>query len=130
MVPDQIYIGSCTHSRIEDLRVVGKILRTNTVRINTLISPGSHSIFQQAENEGLIKIFLDAGCKIIYPGCNACFGGSIGLLGKGMSGLTTTNRNFEGRMGGDETTNVYLASPATAAASAISGFISDPGVNQ
>jgi 3-isopropylmalate/(R)-2-methylmalate dehydratase large subunit len=129
IIPDQVYIGSCTNSRIEDLRIVAKILRNNSVQIKTLISPGSHSIFQQAENEGLIKIFLDAGCQIVYPGCNACFGGSIGLLGKGMIGLSTTNRNFEGRMGGDETTNVYLASPATAAASAISGNIIEPEGN-
>jgi len=128
VTPDQVYIGSCTNARIEDLRIVAKILRNNSVRINTLISPGSHSIFRQAENEGLIKIFLEAGCKIIYPGCNACFGGSIGLLGKGMIGLSTTNRNFEGRMGGDESTDVYLASPATAAASALSGTISEPTV--
>ena len=126
-VPDQIYIGSCTNARIEDLRVVGKILKNNSVKPNTLISPGSHSIYQQAEREGLMRIFLDAGCKIVYPGCNACFGGSVGLLGKGMIGLSTTNRNFEGRMGGDETTKIYLASPATAAASAITGIITDPG---
>jgi len=126
IVPDQIYIGSCTNARIEDLRVVARILKNRTTRILTLISPGSSLIQRQAENEGLLKIFLEAGCRLIYPGCNACFGGPIGLLGKDMIGLSTTNRNFEGRMGGDSTTKVYLASPATAAATAVNGYITDP----
>ena len=126
IVPDQIYIGSCTNSRIEDLRIVGSILKNKVVKVPTLISPGSVNVQKQAENEGLLKIFLDAGCSIIYPGCNACFGGPVGLLGKGMIGLSTTNRNFSGRMGGDHTTKVYLASPATAAASAIGGRITSP----
>ena len=74
----------------------------------------------------MLKIFLEAGCNLIYPGCNACFGGPVGLLGKGMIGLSTTNRNFAGRMGGDQSTQIYLSSPATAAATAISGNIVSP----
>jgi 3-isopropylmalate/(R)-2-methylmalate dehydratase large subunit len=124
--PDQIYIGSCTNSRIEDLRIAAKIFKNNKSKIFTLISPGSYFVQQQAEKEGLIDIFLEAGCQIIYPGCNACFGGPIGLIGKGMICLSTTNRNFEGRMGGDATSEVYLSSPATAAASAVNGVITDP----
>ena len=73
------------------------------MKLPTLISPGSLRVQKQAEDEGLLKIFLDTGCNIIYPGCNACFGGPVGLLGKGMTGLSTTNRNFSGRMGGDKT---------------------------
>jgi 3-isopropylmalate/(R)-2-methylmalate dehydratase large subunit len=126
IIPDQIYIGSCTNSRIEDLRIVSCILKNKSVKIPTLISPGSINVQKQAEEEGLLKIFLEAGCNLIYPGCNACFGGPIGLLGKGMIGLSTTNRNFSGRMGGDHTTKVYLGSPATATASAISGRITSP----
>ena len=126
IIPDQIYIGSCTNSRIEDLRVVGSILKGKKVKIQTLISPGSLNVQKQAENEGVLKTFLDSGCNIIYPGCNACFGGPVGLLGKGMIGLSTTNRNFSGRMGGDQTTKVYLASPATATASAVGGKITCP----
>jgi len=126
IIPDQIYIGSCTNSRIEDLRVVGSILKDKAVKIPTLISPGSVNVQKQAEDEGLLKIFIGAGCILIYPGCNACFGGPVGLLGKGMIGLSTTNRNFSGRMGGDHTTKVYLGSPATAAASALSGRIASP----
>jgi len=126
IIPDQIYIGSCTNSRIEDLRVVASFLKDHKVKIHTLISPGSIGVQKQAENEGLIKIFIDAGANLVYPGCNACFGGPVGLLGKGMIGLSTTNRNFAGRMGGDQSTKVYLSSPATAAATAIEGTIISP----
>ncbi len=126
IIPNQVYIGSCTNSRIDDLREVAKVLKGRKTKILTLISPGSHAIMLQAEKEGLIKIFLDAGCRVIYPGCNACFGGPVGLIGKEMTCLSTTNRNFEGRMGGDATSSVYLSSPATAAASAVTGMITDP----
>lgn len=123
---DQIYIGSCTGARIEDIRLVAKKLKGKQVKIPTLISCGSHSIMRLASEEGLLDIFLKSGCDLIYPACNACFGGNVGLIGKGMKVLSTTNRNFKGRMGGDETSEVYLASPPTAAASALTGNITSP----
>jgi len=122
---DQAYIGSCTNGRIEDLRIAAKILKSKQVTIRTLIVPATPTIWKQANDEGLFDIFYDAGCVIAAPTCGACLGGFMGILAAGEKCISTTNRNFVGRMGHPQS-KVYLASPATAAASAITGKITDP----
>ena len=122
---DQAYIGSCTNGRIEDLRIAAEILKGKTVSIRTLIVPATPTIWKQAKDEGLFDIFYDAGCVIAAPTCGACLGGFMGVLAKDEKCVSTTNRNFVGRMG-DPQSEVYLASPATAAASAIEGKLTDP----
>ena len=122
---DQAYIGSCTNGRIEDLRIVAKILEGKQVAIRTIVVPATPTIWKQAKDEGLFDIFYDAGCVIAAPTCGACLGGFMGVLAAGEKCVSTTNRNFVGRMGHPES-EVYLASPATAAASAIEGEIADP----
>jgi 3-isopropylmalate/(R)-2-methylmalate dehydratase large subunit len=121
---DQAYIGSCTNGRIEDLRIAAKILKGKQVAIRTLIVPATPSIWKQANDEGLFDIFYDAGCVIAAPTCGACLGGFMGILASGEKCVSTTNRNFVGRMGHPKS-EVYLASPATAAASAIEGKLAD-----
>ena len=124
MEMDQAYIGSCTNGRIEDLRIASKILEGKQVAIRTLIVPATPGIWKQAKDEGLFDIFYDAGCVIAAPTCGACLGGFMGILAAGEKCISTTNRNFVGRMGHPKS-EVYLASPATAAASAITGKITD-----
>ncbi len=121
---DQAYIGSCTNGRIEDLRIAAKILKGKQVAIRTLIVPATPVIWKQAKDEGLFDIFYDAGCVISAPTCGACLGGFMGVLASGEKCVSTTNRNFVGRMGHPES-EVYLASPATAAASAVEGKLAD-----
>jgi 3-isopropylmalate/(R)-2-methylmalate dehydratase large subunit len=122
---DQAYIGSCTNGRIEDLRIAAKILKGRTVAIRTIIVPATPTIWKQADDEGLFDIFYDAGCVIAAPTCGACLGGFMGILAAGEKCISTTNRNFVGRMGHPKS-EVYLASPATTAASAIEGKLTDP----
>jgi len=122
---DQAYIGSCTNGRIEDLRIAANILNGKQVAIRTLIVPATPEIWKQAKDEGLFDIFYDAGCVIAAPTCGACLGGFMGILASGEKCVSTTNRNFVGRMGHPKS-EVYLASPATAAASAVTGKITDP----
>jgi 3-isopropylmalate/(R)-2-methylmalate dehydratase large subunit len=122
---DQAYIGSCTNGRIEDLRIAAKILKGKQVAIRTLIVPATPQIWKQAKDEGLFDIFYDAGCVIAAPTCGACLGGFMGVLAEGEKCVSTTNRNFVGRMGHPKS-EVYLASPATTAASAIEGKLTDP----
>ena len=122
---DQAYIGSCTNGRIEDFRIAAKILDGKQVAIRTLIVPATPVIWKQAKDEGLFDIFYGAGCVIAAPTCGACLGGFMGILASGEKCISTTNRNFVGRMGHPKS-KVYLASPATAAASAIEGKITDP----
>jgi len=122
---DQAYIGSCTNGRIEDLRIAAEILKGRQVAIRTLIVPATPTIWKQAKDEGLFDIFYDAGCVIAAPTCGACLGGFMGVLAEGEKCVSTTNRNFVGRMGHPKS-EVYLASPATAAASAIEGKLTDP----
>jgi 3-isopropylmalate/(R)-2-methylmalate dehydratase large subunit len=122
---DQAYIGSCTNGRIEDLRIAAKILKGKQVAIRTIVVPATPTIWKQAKDEGLFDIFYDAGCVIAAPTCGACLGGFMGVLAAGERCVSTTNRNFVGRMG-DPESEVYLASPATAAASAIEGKLEDP----
>jgi len=121
---DQAYIGSCTNGRIEDLRIAAKILRGKQVAIRTLIVPATPVIWKQAKDEGLFDIFYEAGCVIAAPTCGACLGGFMGVLAADEKCVSTTNRNFVGRMGHPES-EVYLASPATAAASAVEGKLAD-----
>ena len=125
MEMDQAYIGSCTNGRIEDLRIAADILDGKKVAIRTLIVPATPKIWKQAKDEGLFDIFYDAGCVIAAPTCGACLGGFMGVLAAGEKCISTTNRNFVGRMGHPKS-EVYLASPATAAASAVEGKITDP----
>jgi 3-isopropylmalate/(R)-2-methylmalate dehydratase large subunit len=122
---DQAYIGSCTNGRIEDLRIAAKIFKGKKVAIRTIIVPATPVIWKQAMDEGLFDIFYDAGCVIAAPTCGACLGGFMGVLAEGEKCISTTNRNFVGRMGHPKS-EVYLASPATVAASAIEGKLADP----
>jgi 3-isopropylmalate/(R)-2-methylmalate dehydratase large subunit len=122
---DQAYIGSCTNGRMEDLRIAARILKGRQVAIRTLVVPATPSIWKQAIDEGLAGTFYDAGCVVPAPTCGACLGGFMGILAAGERCVSTTNRNFVGRMGHPKS-EVYLASPATAAASAIEGKLADP----
>jgi 3-isopropylmalate/(R)-2-methylmalate dehydratase large subunit len=124
---DQAFIGSCTNGRIEDLRIAAQILKGRQVKgdVRTIVIPASREVLQQALKEGLVEIFTDAGAMVCGSGCGPCLGGHIGLLAAGETCVSTSNRNFIGRMGSTEA-NVYLASPATVAASAITGRITDP----
>lgn len=123
---DQVVIGSCTNGRIEDLRVAAKILKGKKVAKNVrcIVIPGSQKIYVQAMKEGLFEIFVEAGCAVSTPTCGPCLGGHMGILAAGERAVATTNRNFVGRMGHPES-EVYLSSPAIAAASAITGKISN-----
>ncbi len=127
IVLDQAYIGSCTNARIEDLRIAAQVLKGRHVSrtCRTLVVPATTSIYNQALREGLFEIFTEAGCTISAPTCGACLGGHMGVLADGERCISTTNRNFVGRMGHPKS-EVYLASPATVAASAIEGKIADP----
>ena len=124
---DQAVIGSCTNGRIEDLRIAADILKNHKVnsRVRLLIIPATQQIYLQAMEEGLLKIFIEAGAVICPPTCGPCLGGHMGVLAKGEKAISTTNRNFVGRMGHTES-EVYLSGPAVAAASSITGKISSP----
>lgn len=124
---DQVVIGSCTNGRIEDLRVAAQILRDRKVAkgVRVIIFPATQNIYLQAMHEGLIETFIKAGAVVSTPTCGPCLGGHMGILAKGERALATTNRNFVGRMGHPES-EVYLCSPAVAAASALTGKISNP----
>ena len=124
---DQCVIGSCTNGRIEDLRNAAKVFEGKHVAkgIRALIIPATQKIYAQAMHEGLFDIFLNAGCVISTPTCGPCLGGHMGILAKGERAISTSNRNFVGRMGHPES-EVYLASPAVAAASAIKGYVASP----
>jgi len=123
---DQVYLGSCTNGRLEDLRIAAQILKGHKLAPNVrgILSPATPKIQQQAMNEGLIEIFMEAGFCVTNPTCGACLGMSNGVLAEGEVCASTTNRNFMGRMG--KGGMVHLMSPATAAASAIEGKIADP----
>ncbi len=124
---DQVVIGSCTNGRIEDIRVAAQILKGKKVHsdVRCIIIPATQKIWKQAMNEGLFDIFIDSGAAVSTPTCGPCLGGHMGILAKGERAVATTNRNFVGRMGHPES-EVYLASPAIAAASAIAGKIAGP----
>jgi 3-isopropylmalate/(R)-2-methylmalate dehydratase large subunit len=124
---DQAFIGSCTNGRIEDLRLAAQVLKSRKVKdgVRALVIPASQEVWRQAMQEGLLEIFTDAGAIVCGSACGPCLGGHIGLLAAGESCVSSSNRNFIGRMGSTQA-NVYLASPATVAASAVTGKLTDP----
>jgi 3-isopropylmalate/(R)-2-methylmalate dehydratase large subunit len=124
---DQAVIGSCTNGRLDDLKVAAKILKGKKIHpdIRCIVIPGSQQIYLTAMRDGLIKIFIEAGCVVSTPTCGPCLGGYMGVLAAGERCVSTTNRNFVGRMGSPKS-EVYLANPAVAAASAIMGRIASP----
>jgi len=124
---DQVVIGSCTNGRISDLRAAARVLKGKKVHpgVRTIIFPATQKIYLQAMREGLLEIFIEAGAAVSTPTCGPCLGGHMGVLAKGERAVATTNRNFVGRMGHPES-EVFLASPAVAAASAVTGRITSP----
>jgi 3-isopropylmalate/(R)-2-methylmalate dehydratase large subunit len=124
---DQVVIGSCTNGRIEDLRIAAKVLDGKKVAkgMRVIVFPATQAIYLQAMEEGLLATFIKAGAVVSTPTCGPCLGGHMGILAAGERAVATTNRNFVGRMGHVES-EVYLASPAVAAASAVTGKISGP----
>ena len=124
---DQVVIGSCTNGRISDLRLAAKILKGRKVKstVRTIIIPATQKIYLEALKEGLVEIFIKSGAVVTTPSCGPCLGGHLGILAKGEKAVSTTNRNFIGRMG-DLKSQVFLSSPAVAAASAVSGKITGP----
>jgi 3-isopropylmalate/(R)-2-methylmalate dehydratase large subunit len=124
---DQIFLGSCTNGRLDDMRVAAEILKGKEVspKVRMLVIPASREVYRNALDEGLMNIFVDAGALVCNPCCGPCLGGHVGLLGPGEVSLSTSNRNFKGRQGSSEA-EVYLSSAAVAAASALKGEITDP----
>ena len=124
---DQVVIGSCTNGRIEDLRVAAEVLRNHSIAdgVRMIVIPATQAIYRQAMQEGLLEVFLDARAAISTPTCGPCVGGHMGVLAKGEKAVSTTNRNFVGRMGHPESL-IYLTNPAVAAASAVKGRIAHP----
>jgi 3-isopropylmalate/(R)-2-methylmalate dehydratase large subunit len=124
---DQVVLGSCTNGRLDDLEIAARILKGKKIHpeVRMLVLPCSKDIFLEAMRKGIIKIFLKANCVVLNPGCGPCLGAHQGILAQGERCIATTNRNFRGRMGSTES-EVYLSSPATAAASALKGEIVDP----
>ncbi len=124
---DQVFIGSCTNGRLSDIKIAANILKGKKVAKKTrlIVTPATQNILKQAQHEGLIDILIDAGAVVSNPTCGACLGGYMGILGENERCISTTNRNFIGRMG-DRSSEIYLANSAVAAASAIKGKITDP----
>ncbi len=124
---DQVVIGSCTNGRMEDMKIAAEIMKNRKVakNIRTIVFPGTQNIYLQCVKEGIAEIFVEAGAVFSTPTCGPCLGGHMGILAPGEKAIATTNRNFVGRMGHPES-EVYLSSPAVAAASAITGYITDP----
>jgi 3-isopropylmalate/(R)-2-methylmalate dehydratase large subunit len=123
----QAFIGSCANGKIEDLRVAADIVRGKTVApgVRLIVTPGSQSVYLQAVQEGVVETLLKAGAVVTNATCGACFGGHMGVLAAGEVCITASTRNFKGRMG-SASAKIYMGSPATVAASALAGFITDP----
>lgn len=121
---DQVFIGTCTNGRLEDLEVAADLLKGEKVAVRTLVIPASRSVMIEAIRNGTAEILLEAGATLGTPGCGPCLGGHMGVIGEGEVCISTANRNFRGRMGTGG--QIYLGSPATAAASALTGEITDP----
>ena len=124
---DQAVIGSCTNGRLEDLRVAAEVMKGRQVHsdVRCIVIPGTQRIYTQALREGLLEVFVEAGAAVSTPTCGPCLGGHMGVLAAGERAVSTTNRNFRGRMGHPDS-EVYLAGPAVAAASAVKGRITGP----
>lgn len=124
---DQVVIGSCTNGRMEDMRTAASIIKGHKIAdgVRTIIIPATQQIYLDCIKEGLTEIFVEAGAIVSTPTCGPCLGGHMGILAKGERAVSTSNRNFVGRMGHTES-EIYLASPAVAAASAVKGYITDP----
>jgi 3-isopropylmalate/(R)-2-methylmalate dehydratase large subunit len=124
---DQAFLGSCTNGRLEDLMEAAKILKGKRVskRVRMLVVPASREVYLDALTRGVLKTFVEAGALVESPSCAACMGGHIGILAPGEVCISSSNRNFRGRQGSPEA-EIYLASPATVAASALKGKITDP----
>jgi 3-isopropylmalate/(R)-2-methylmalate dehydratase large subunit len=124
---DQVFIGSCTNGYIDDLRIVAETFKGKRIAdsLRVIVNPGSQKVYMQAAQEGILNVLVAAGCVVNTPGCGACFGGHMGTLGDGERCISTTNRNYVGRMGSPKA-EVFLASPATCAAAALAGKIVDP----
>ena len=124
---DQVVIGSCTNGRLSDLRIAAQVMKGKKVKkgVRVIVIPATQQIWLEAMKEGLFDIFVNAGAVVSTPTCGPCLGGHMGILAKGERAVATTNRNFVGRMGHPQS-EVYLASPAVAAASAIAGYITTP----
>ena len=124
---DQVVIGSCTNGRLEDMAVAAQILKGKKVadHVRCIVMPATQHIYKECIEKGYLTTFIDAGCAVSTPTCGPCLGGHMGVMANGEKCVATTNRNFVGRMGGI-TSEIYLASPAVAAASAVAGYIADP----
>lgn len=124
---DQVVVGSCTNGRISDMRKAAAILKGHTVHpdVRVMVVPATQEVYKECIKEGLVDIFIDAGCAFNTPSCGPCMGGHMGVMAPGEKCVSTTNRNFVGRMG-DVESLIYLASPEVAAASAIAGYIANP----
>jgi 3-isopropylmalate/(R)-2-methylmalate dehydratase large subunit len=124
---DQAFVGSCTNGRLEDFRMVARILKGRKIhpKVRLIATPASQQIWHECLKEGIWDVFAEAEAVVTNSSCGVCFGGSLGLIGDGEVSISTTNRNFQGRQGSPKAF-VYLANPATVAASAVTGYIADP----
>jgi 3-isopropylmalate/(R)-2-methylmalate dehydratase large subunit len=124
---NQVFIGSCTNGRVEDLEEAAEIFKGKKIHrdVRVIVTPSSYEVYNEANRRGIISKLIDSGAVVCNPSCGACFGGNNGIIAPGEVSLSTSNRNFKGRQGSTEG-YVYLSSPATAAASAIKGVITDP----